>query len=120
MLEGVARISAVPIKALKLHQLQLARGTALARQWRHDPASVPLLEEHECISLLADFIERMSPVILLQRVGSEVPPSMKLAPAWNLRLSEMAPRISAELERRDSWQGCRYQVQPSTARQTLP
>ena len=116
----MARISAVPIKALKLHQLQLARGTALARQWRHDPASVPLLEEHECISLLADFIERMSPVILLQRVGSEVPPSMKLAPAWNLRLSEMAPRISAELERRDSWQGCRYQVQPSTARQTLP
>ena len=110
LLEGAARISALPIKALKLHQLQLVRGTALARQWQRDPASVPLLEEQECISLLADFIERLSPDILLQRVGSEVPPSMKLAPAWNLRLSELAPRISAELERRDSWQGCRYAV----------
>lgn len=110
LLQGAARISDLPIKALKLHQLQLVRGTALARQWQRDPASVPLLEEDECISLLADFIERLSPHILLQRVGSEVPPSMKLAPAWNLRLSELAPRISAELERRGSWQGCRYAV----------
>lgn len=108
LLEGAARISALPVKALKLHQLQLVRGTALARQWQRDPASVPLLDEQECISLLADFIERLSPAVLLQRVGSEVPPSMKLAPAWNLRLSELAPRVSAELERRDSWQGCRY------------
>lgn len=115
MLEGAARLSALPVKALKLHQLQLVRGTALARQWQRDPASVPLLDEQECISLLADFIERLSPAILLQRVGSEVPPSMKLAPAWNLRLSELAPRISAELERRDSWQGCRYQVPQSLA-----
>ncbi len=109
MLEGAARISALPVHALKLHQLQLVRGTALARQWQRDPASVPLRSEQACIDLLADFIERLSPAILLQRVGSEVPPSMKLAPAWNLRLSELAPRISAELERRGSWQGWRYQ-----------
>jgi radical SAM protein (TIGR01212 family) len=108
MLDGARKISALPIHALKLHQLQLVRGTALARQWQLDPASVPLLDEQACIALLADFIERLSPAIVLQRVGSEVPPSLKLAPLWNLRLSELAPRISAELARRGSWQGCRY------------
>ncbi len=108
MLDGARLISALPIRALKLHQLQLVRGTALARQWQKDPTSVPLAGKQECISLLADFIERLSPAILLQRVGSEVPPSMKLAPDWNLRLSELAPRISAELARRGSWQGSRY------------
>lgn len=108
MLAGAQKISALPIRAVKLHQLQLVRGTALARQWQRDPISVPLLDEPACISLLADFIERLSPAILLQRVGSEVPPSLKLAPQWNLRLSELAPRISAELARRGSWQGCRY------------
>jgi len=81
----------------------------LARDWQRNPESVPLLGEEECISLLADFIERLSPRILLQRVGSEVPPSQKLAPEWNVRLSELAPRISAELARRNSWQGYRYQ-----------
>jgi radical SAM protein (TIGR01212 family) len=110
MLDGARKLSALPIRALKLHQLQLVRGTALARQWQSDPASVPLFGEQECIGLLCDFIERLAPCILLQRVGSEVPPSMKLAPVWNVRLSELAPRISAELARRGSWQGSRYEA----------
>ena len=105
MLDGARLLSALPIQAVKLHQLQLVRGTALAREWQRDPAAVPLLDEAACLGLLADFIERLSPRVLLQRVGSEVPPSMKLAPEWNVRLSELAPRISAELARRGSWQG---------------
>ncbi len=110
MLDAAGQLSALPIRALKLHQLQLIRGTALARQWQHDPHSVPLLGEDACIALLADFIERLAPGVLLQRVGSEVPPSLKLAPQWNMRLSELAPRVSAELARRGSWQGSRYQA----------
>lgn len=109
MLAAARRLSALPIAALKLHQLQLVRGTAMARDWERDPASVPLLAEDEYIALLADFVERLSPTILLQRLGSEVPPALKLAPQWNVRLSELAPRLSAELARRESWQGRRYQ-----------
>lgn len=104
---------ALPIRSLKIHQLQLVRGTALAREWQRDPDAVPLLSEQACIGLLGDFIERLSPTILLQRVGSEVPPSLKLAPHWNLRLSELATRISAELARRGSWQGCGYLPTPA-------
>ncbi|MDX9887400.1 TIGR01212 family radical SAM protein [Thauera sp.] len=108
MLEGAAQLSALPVRALKLHQLQLVRGTAMARDWQRDPASVPLLEEEAYIELLADFVERLSPQILLQRLGSEVPPSLKLAPQWNMRLSALAPRLTAELARRGSWQGARF------------
>jgi radical SAM protein (TIGR01212 family) len=114
MLDGARLLSALPIRALKLHQLQLVRGTVLAREWQHHPDAVTLLDEEACIGLLADFIERLSPSILLQRVGSEVPPSQKLAPHWNLRLSELAPQISAELARRNSWQGSRYPSVTST------
>ncbi|OHC68970.1 MAG: TIGR01212 family radical SAM protein [Rhodocyclales bacterium GWA2_65_20] len=108
MLEGASHLSALPLRALKLHQLQVVRGTALARAWQRDPAAVPLLDAPAYLGLLADFVERLSPAILLQRLGSEVPPALKLAPHWNLRLSELAPRLTAELARRGSWQGCRY------------
>ncbi len=120
MLDGARQMSALPVHALKLHQLQLVRGTAMARAWQRDPSSVPLLDEPACIAMLADFIERLSPAILLQRVGSEVPPSMKLAPAWNVRLSELAPRISTELARRGSWQGSRYMATGSTSTGAKP
>ena len=108
MLDGARRLSALPLRSLKLHQLDLVRGTALAREWEADPGAVTLLGEDDYIALLANFIERLSPDILLQRLGSEVPPKLKLAPHWNLRLHELAPRVSAELARRGSWQGCRY------------
>lgn len=112
ILHGARQLSALPVRSLKLHQLDLVRGTALAREWEQDPAAVQLLGEDEYISLVADFIEHLSPAIMLQRLGSEVPPKMKLAPHWNLRLHELAPRVSAELARRDTWQG--YCFQPST------
>ena len=105
MLDAARRLSALPLAALKLHQLQLVRGTAMARDWQRDPASVPLLDEDAYIALLADFVERLAPHIMLQRLGSEVPPALKLAPQWNMRLAELAPRLSAELARRGSWQG---------------
>jgi radical SAM protein (TIGR01212 family) len=108
MLAAAARLSALPLQALKLHQLQLVRGTAMARDWQRDPATVPLFDEQEYIALLADFVERLSPHILLQRLGSEVPPALKLAPHWNIRLSELAPRLTAELARRGGWQGRLY------------
>ena len=110
MVDGARRLSALPIRALKLHQLQLVRGTALAREWQRDPAAVPLLDEQAYLELLADFVERLSPAILLQRLGSEVPPALKLGPHWKLRLSELAPRLTAELARRQSWQGRCYQL----------
>ena len=108
MIAGAGRLSALPLHALKLHQLQLVRGTALAREWQRDPARVPLLDEQAYLALLADFVEHLAPAILLQRLGSEVPPALKLAPHWNIRLSELAPRLSAELARRGTWQGCRW------------
>lgn len=107
-LAGAGRLSALPLSALKLHQLQVVRGTRLARAWRTDPHAVPLYDEGAYIALLADFVERLSPAIRLQRLGSEVPPRLKLAPNWSIRLSELAPRLDAELRRRATWQGYRW------------
>ncbi|QSI78879.1 TIGR01212 family radical SAM protein [Niveibacterium microcysteis] len=108
MLTGASRLSALPLHAIKFHQLQLVRGTALAREWQSDPAKVPLFGEDEYLALLADFVERLAPRILIQRLGSEVPPRLKLAPHWNLRLSELAPRLEALLTERGTHQGFRY------------
>jgi len=120
MLAGAHQLSALPIRALKLHQLQLVRGTALARQWQQEPETVPLLDEEDYIRLLADFVECLSPAILLQRLGSEVPPALKLAPHWNLRLSELAPRLTAELAARGAWQGYRYRPVESGGLESRP
>lgn len=109
MLAGADKLSRLPLSSLKFHQLQIIKGTQLANDWRKDPGSVPLLSANEYLNLLADFLERLSPNIAIQRVGSEVPPTHKLAPEWNIRLSELAPRLDALLSVRNSWQGRLHQ-----------
>ena len=70
---------------------------------------IAIVEDHDDLrELLADFLERLSPEIAIQRVGSEVPPAHKLAPEWNVRLSELAPRLDALLAERKTWQGRLY------------
>ncbi|MBE9610715.1 TIGR01212 family radical SAM protein [Chitinilyticum piscinae] len=109
MLAGAKRLSALPLASLKLHQLQIVKGTQLANQWRRDPRSLPLLGAHDYLELLADFLEELRPDIAIQRVGSEVPPALRLAPDWTVRLSQLAPLLTETLVRRDSWQGKRWQ-----------
>ena len=113
-LAGAEKLSALPLASLKFHQLQIIKGTQLANDWRRDPDSVPLLSAKEYLNLLADFLERLSPQIAIQRVGSEVPPAHKLAPEWNMRLSELAPKLDALLAVRNSWQGRLYEPLSNT------
>lgn len=109
MLAGAGKLSALPLTSLKLHQLQIIKGTQLANEWRRNPASLPIMGPEEYFSLVVDFLEQLSPTIAIQRIGSEVPPSHKLAPDWNMRLHELLPRIEALLEERNTWQGRLHQ-----------
>lgn len=110
MLAGATRLSALPLSSLKLHQLQIVKGTQLANEWRKSPGCIPLLNAQEYLELLADFLERLRPDIAIQRVGSEVPPALRLAPDWSVRLSQLAPLLTETLVRRDSWQGKKWQA----------
>jgi radical SAM protein (TIGR01212 family) len=105
MLAGATKLSALPLNSLKLHQLQIIRNTVLAKQWRGDPTSLPIMSAQDYFELVVDFLERLSPRIAIQRIGSEVPPALKLAPDWNLRLHELLPQVEALLLERETWQG---------------
>jgi len=110
MLSGATKLSALPLTSLKLHQLQIMKHTVLANQWRRDPSSLPIMGREDYFALVVDFLERLSPAIAIQRIGSEVPPSVKLAPAWNMRLHELLLQVEALLEQRNTWQGRLYCV----------
>lgn len=105
MLAGADKLSALPVHSIKLHQLQIIKHTVLANQWRRDPASLPIMSPQDYFALVVDFLERLSPHIAIQRIGSEVPPAFKLAPDWNMRLHELLPHVEALLLARDTWQG---------------
>lgn len=105
--ENAEKLACLPIDALKFHQLQVVRGTQLAQQYRADPSSVPLMSPETYLDAVADMLERLPSHIKIQRLGSEVPPGLRLSPDWGMRLSLFPARLTACLEARNTWQGKR-------------
>ena len=85
-LEHADRVSALPVKTLKLHQLQVVKGTALARLYEQDPASIRLFETpQEYAAVVSAFIERARRDLYYDRFVSETPKSLLIAPAWGIK-----------------------------------
>lgn len=110
-------LSQLPLTTLKLHQLQILRGSQMGDEYLRDPASVPpafTLEEY--ITLVCDFLERLRPDIIVERYAASVPPRYQVAPerGWKhpdgtpVKGSELADMIATELTRCNTYQGIYY------------
>ena len=105
-LEHARRVSALPIKTLKLHQLQIIDGTPLAAAYRQHPDSICTFTLNSYIATVVSFLEHLSPDIVVERFVSVSPTEKLIAPKWNrMKNFEVVALIDKELEQRDTWQG---------------
>jgi radical SAM protein (TIGR01212 family) len=103
MLAMADEISRQPVEFLKIHQLQVVKETALAAHYSRNP--FPTFGYEEYITMLADFLERLSPDIVLQRLFAAAPDEILVAPVWNKTRSELLRDLDVFLEQRGGWQG---------------
>lgn len=105
ILSHADRISELPLDVVKLHQLQLIKGTVMARQFEENPEWFHLYGLDEYIGLLVDFIERLNPEFVIERFVSQSPKNLLIAPDWGVKNYEFTSKLEKELERRDARQG---------------
>lgn len=105
LLDGARVLGTLPLAALKFHQLQIVRGSALGLLWLRAPGSIPVLGHEEYLDHLVDMLEHLPASLRIQRLASEVPMQYRLSPPWPVRLSDMPALLTARLAARDTWQG---------------
>ena len=105
MIEEARTLSSLPLTTLKLHQLQLIKGTRMAEEFIASPSEFHLFSADEYIDLVIDFIENLSPEIVLERFVSQSPASLLAIPGWGLKNYEFVDKVSKRMEERDSLQG---------------
>jgi len=103
MLAMAGELSQQPIAFLKIHQLQVVKETALADHYAKNP--FPTFQYDEYLDILVDFLERLSPDIVLQRLFAAAPDEILIAPVWNKTRSELLRDLDRRMEGRGSWQG---------------
>ena len=75
-----ALVSRLPLTALKIHQLQLIRGTRMAHEYALHPEQFHLYTADEYIELVIDYIERLRSDLVLERFVSQSPKDLLIAP----------------------------------------
>jgi len=105
MLEQAKVISKLPFKNLKLHQLQIHKGTLLEKQYLKNPEKFNLFTSENYIELVVDYLELLNPEIIVERFISEAPPEMLIAPKWGLKNFEFVAKVEKRLKQRNTWQG---------------
>lgn len=120
-------VNALPLTTVKFHQLQILRGTEMERQYQDETFRKTLLQFSldEYIALVCDLLERLRPDLVVERLAGEVPPRYQACPERSfrradgrlLRNEEIPALVEAELSRRDTSQGSRYN--PLSNNQTI-
>ncbi len=109
MLAEAALISELPLSSVKFHQLQIIRDTDMEEDFRQHPADFATFTLNEYVDFFVDFLERLSPTIMIERFIGEVPPRFVRNTPWGLlRNVEILRMLDRRLEERDSWQGKYY------------
>ena len=88
LMRQAEEIGRLPLTTLKLHQLQIIRGTQLAREYAEHPWAVPTAEEY--IDLVLHYVSRLPYGLVMERFVSQSPPEMVIAPQWGLKNHEFA------------------------------
>ena len=108
MIAQAGLLSSLPLNTLKLHQLQLIKGTRMAAEYEKNPEDFHLYSADEYIDLVIDYVEHLRPDMVLERFVSQSPKELLIAPDWGLKNHEFTDKVKKRMRERDAWQGKRY------------
>ncbi len=105
MLSHAQKISQLPLNCIKLHQLQLIKGTKMAEQYTLHPEWFHLFTADEYIELLIQFIRQLDPSFVIERFVSQSPPSLLLTNGWGLKNYEFTAKLEKRMNQLNVHQG---------------
>lgn len=108
MMETARVISALGVDAIKLYPLIVMKHTKIAEDYKK--GNYRPLGFIEYINLVVDFLEHLSPYVLIQRLSKDCGLETKLAPEWNSYRLVVGPRVEKELSWRNAVQGDKYKI----------
>ena len=103
MIETAKRLTELEIDAVKIHLLHILKGSRLERLY--NKGEVRVLEQDEYVALVCDFLEYLSPNIIIERLTGEGARNSHTAPLWALDKIRTIDKIRETLKNRGTFQG---------------
>jgi radical SAM protein (TIGR01212 family) len=99
-------LSRLPITTIKMHQLQLIKGTRMAHEFETAPEEFHIYSDiNEYVELVVDYLERLRSDIVVERFVSQSPADLLLAPRWGMKNHEITHLVKKRMAERGTYQG---------------
>lgn len=108
LIKQAQRLSQLPLTTLKLHQLQLIKGTRMAAEYQQHPEAFHLFELDEYVEMVVDYVQHLRPDLVLERFVSQSPSDLRLAPHWGVKNYEFNAKVQKKMKNLDAFQGKLY------------
>ena len=105
IMRQAVELSKLPLTTLKMHQLQLIRGTRMAEEYALCPQDFHLFGLNDYVDTVVDYVERLRPGLVLERFASQSPKELLVAPDWGIKNYELVDKVKKRMRERDTWQG---------------
>ena len=111
ILQQPAILSALPLQILKLHQLQIVKGSRMAEDYKTHPNRFPMLFDtpEEYADVVCEYLRRLRPDMVVERFTSQSPSHMLIAPRWGLKNHEFADILEKHMKQTGAYQGELYE-----------
>ncbi|MFA5793691.1 MAG: TIGR01212 family radical SAM protein [Candidatus Brocadiia bacterium] len=106
IINSARKVAGLGIDSVKLHHLYIAKNTELANLYGSGKVQIMSLAQY--IPLVCDILEILPPQMIVQRLTGELSGEYLIAPKWEASKNTIIGMIEKELERRNSYQGCKY------------
>jgi len=103
MMETARHLGGSAVEGVKLHALYVVAGTPLAEIYGR--GGYRCLEQEEYVDLVLDFLERLPPAVVVQRLTGDPMPAELVAPLWMREKTKTLNLMIKRFEERDTWQG---------------
>ena len=105
IIKEAAILSSLPLDILKLHQLQLIKGTCMAKEYMDAPNLFTHYNVDEYIDLVIDFLQALRSDITVERFVSQSPKQLLAVPGWGLKNYEFTAMVKKRMLEREAYQG---------------
>lgn len=106
MLRSARLLSDLGVDGVKVHLLHVLRNTELEEM--HKAGRLRVFEMTEYVQLVCDYLERLRPDMVIQRLTADGPPDILVAPMWAMKKKQTVEMIEKEMARRGARQGARW------------
>ncbi len=97
MMETIDKVNTLPVDTVKVHQLQLVKGTKMAKDVESGLYDIPRFTAEEYASICVKIVKRLRKDIAIERFVSQSPPELLIYPRWNLKNYQFTQLLNNKL-----------------------